>query len=448
MRKGSLRLRFLAAGAASILGALAIAGIGLLLLFERHVERRMAAELGLHLNQLASTLARAPDGLLEVSQPPADARFDQPLSGLYWQIATDRPQGLLRSRSLWDETLALPPDSLGDAEIHEHTIKGPRGSSLLVVERRLAAPQSLGGGTIRAAVALDRAELHAAGRAFASDLAPSLALLAAVLIGAAWLQVGFGLRPLDALRRKLGQVRSGEAQRLGMGFPDEVRPLAAELDHLLGAQEKAVAQARARSADLAHGLKSSLTVLGAEAQKLRMRGDKDVADEIDAITENMRRRIERELARARMNFGSRTAQALGPAIMRVVDVLRRTPRGQELTWRTDCPEGLNLRMDAQDLAEILGNLTENAAHWATGDVHVSARSEGGTIVIEISDDGPGIDETQIGKALTRGGRLDESHPGTGLGLAIVGDLVEAYDGALALRRSDLGGLLAQVRLPA
>ncbi|MBJ6125618.1 sensor histidine kinase [Microvirga splendida] len=449
MRQGSLKLRLLATGTASIIFALVLAGLGLLLLFERHVERRMAAELGTHLNQLVSSLARTGDGTLEVGSPPAEPRFLQPLSGLYWQI-TEEPQGaVLRSRSLWDATLTLPPDVLAAGEVHRHTIPGPGGASLLAVERRIVLPASLGGGTIRAVVALDRAEVHAAGLDFASDLVPSLAFLAGILIAAAWIQVGVGLRPLDAVRRRLAQVRSGETARLGEAFPDEVRPLAAEVDHLLDEQEKAIARARARAADLAHGLKTPLTVLSADAEELRARGDADLADEIETITAGMRRHVERELVRARTGLRVRSGplQPVRPMAEQVTGVLRRTPQGQKVSWQVDVADSLGVRMDTQDLTEILGNLAENAATWAAGAVRIEARRDGAAVCLRVEDDGPGVPEDRIDAVLARGGRLDETRPGTGLGLAIVGDLVEAYGGSLALRRSSLGGLLAEVRLP-
>jgi signal transduction histidine kinase len=449
MRQGSLRLRLLAAGAASIVLALAVAGFGLLLLFERHVERRMAAELGSDLNQLVSSLARTQDGALEISASPAEPRFLQPLSGLYWQI-TEEPNGaVLRSRSLWDERLILPADELPPGEMHRHTIAGPGGASLLSVERRIVLPESLGARTIRAAVAVDRAEVHAAGLAFASDLVPFLALLAAVLILAAWAQVGVGLRPLDAIRGRLLQVRSGDTARLGRSFPDEVRPLAGEIDHLLDAQEKAIARARARAADLAHGLKTPLTVLTTDAQELRSRGEERLANEIDSIAAGMRRHVERELVRARTDFRRQTGpmQPVRPVIDQVVEVLRRTPNGQRLSWQIDCTEGLRIRMDAQDLAEVFGNLAENAAAWAESTVRMRGWSEADAVTLQVEDDGPGVPEERIETVLARGGRLDETRPGTGLGLAIVGDLVEAYGGTLALRRSPLGGLLAEIRLP-
>ncbi|WP_445500713.1 sensor histidine kinase [Microvirga sp. G4-2] len=449
MKQGSLRLRLLAAGTASVILALALAGLGLLLLFERHVERRMAAELGSQLNQLVGSLARTADGALDIGVPPAEPRFLQPLSGLYWQVTEEGAGTVLRSRSLWDATLPLPSDVPAAGEIHQHAIPGPGGASLLAVERRIALPANLGGGTIRVAVALDRAEVHAAGLAFASDLLPSLALLAAVLIAAAWIQVSVGLRPLDAVRRRLAQVRSGKTARLGEAFPEEVRPLAAEVDHLLDEQEQAIARARARAADLAHGLKTPLTVLSADAEELRTRGDTRLAGEIEAITAGMRRHVERELVRARIGLRARSGpvQPVRPVVEQVVGVLRRTPQGRKLTWEIDAVNNLGVQIDAQDLTEILGNLAENAAAWAAGMVRIKGQQEHKAVLLLVEDDGPGVPEEQIDTVLARGGRLDETRPGTGLGLAIVGDLVEAYGGSLALRRSPLGGLLAEVRLP-
>lgn len=449
MKRGSLKLRLLAAGAASILLALAVAGFGLLLLFERHVERRMTAELQAHLRQLVSGLERAPDGSLNVRHPPAEPRFEEPLSGLYWQITTE-PQGpVLRSRSLWDAALDMPSDRLAVAEVHEHTIAGPGQSSLLVVERAITLPANLGGGAVRVAVAVDRAEIHSAGLAFAADLMPALALLAAFLLAASLAQVAVGLRPLDAVRQRLHAVRTGQNVRLGTAFPDEVRPLAAEVDHLLDAQEAAIAQARTRAADLAHGLKTPLTILASDAEELRTRGEINIADEIAAVTDGMRRHVERELARARAGtrLRSMAAQGVSPVVDQVLAVLRRTPRGQSLRWEVEVAQDLAAPIDAQDLAEIVGNLGENALKWAASKIRIAGREEEGAVLVSVEDDGPGIPEDQIGTVLARGGRLDETQPGSGLGLAIVADLAEAYSGSLAVGRSPLGGLSAAVRLP-
>ncbi len=449
MTQGSLRLRLLAAGAGSIVIALAIAGVGLLLLFERHVERRMTVELEADLRQLVSGLERAPDGSLQVARPPAEPRFQEPLSGLYWQIATEPNGPILRSRSLWDDALNLPRDDLADAEIHQHAVAGPGGSSLLAVERLVAPTAALGGGRFRAAVAIDRSEIHAAGRAFAADLVPFLAVLATFLVAAAGAQVAVGLRPLEGVRRRLAEVRTGRQARLGGSFPDEVRPLAAEVDHLLDAQEAAVERARARAGDLAHGLKTSLTILASDAEELRAQGQTAIADEIATVTDGMRRHVERELVRARAGIRARVGapQPVLPVLEQVVAVLRRTPRGHPLAWEINVAPELATPVDPQDLAEIIGNLGENAAKWAGSRVRIEGRCEGEAVMLSVEDDGPGVPADQIGMVLARGGRLDEAQPGSGLGLAIVRELAEAYGGSLSLRRSSLGGLSAELRLP-
>lgn len=449
MSRGSLRVRLLAAGAASILVALALAGLGLTLLFERHVERRVIAELELNLRQLIGHLGRHADGALRLDRPLTDPRFEQPLSGLYWQIMEEAGGAVLRSRSLWDKTLDLPADPLPAPAVHRHVIDGPDGAALLVVERSVSLPERAGGGTIRAAVALDRAEIHAAGRAFAGELAPSLVLLLAVLVAAAWVQVNVGLRPLDTIRRKLAAIRTGKAERMGEDFPDEVQPLAAEVDSLLKAQDASIERARAHAADLAHGLKTPLTVLGCDAQQLRERGEAEIADEIAALAEGMRRHVERELARARAGVRARGGanQPVFPVAVQVVEVMRRTPRGRGLDWRIDVPAGLCTAADGQDLAEMLGNLAENAGKWARSLVRVCGRSSDGMMVVLIEDDGPGVPEAELAAVMARGRRLDAGKPGTGLGLAIVGDLAEAYGGSLSLGPSPLGGLKAELRLP-
>lgn len=449
MKRGSLKLRLLSAGAASILLVLAVAGLGLLLLFERHVERRMTLELQAQLRQLVSGLERTPDGTLRVGSPPAEPRFEQPLSGLYWQIAAESDGPVLRSRSLWDAALDLPKDHIADTEIHEHTIAGPNKSSLLVVERSITLPANLGGDKLRIAVAVDRADIHAAGLDFAADLMPSLAVLAAFLFAASWAQVVVGLRPLDAVWRRLHTVRSGREARLGTAFPDEVRPLAAEVDHLLDAQDAAIAQARARAADLAHGLKTPLTILASDAEELRTRGESGIADEIAAVTDVMRRHVERELARARaaIRVGGAAVHPVRPVAEQVVAVLRRTPRGQSLHWDIDVPQDLAAPVDAQDLAEIFGNLGENAVKWAASRARMAGQEKDGAVTISVEDDGPGVPDDQIGTVLARGGRLDEAQPGSGLGLAIVLDLVQTYGGTLTIARSPLGGLAAEVRFP-
>lgn len=427
MKTGSLRLRLFAAGALSILAALALAAVALTVLFERHVERRVVAELGVYLDQIVAGLDRNPEGVMAMGRTLVDPRFGQPLSGLYWQVQSGGQ--MLRSRSLWDGELRLPIDELADGVIHDHRIAGPAGAELIVVERSVRLPQRLGGGAIRAAVAVDSADVTAATRAFATDLLPYLLLLALFLIAAAYTQVAVGLRPLARLRERLAAIRAGKSSRLGSAFPDEIVPLSQEFDALLEARETQLERARARAADLAHGLKTPLQVLSGDVDRLRKAGEAAIAEEIEQVATAMQRHVERELARARMATGQPDARAdIADIVRRVVAVVSRSPKGAGLEWSTEISKGIEARIDPDDLAEALGNLVENAARHARGKVSVHARSQAGRIAVVVSDDGSGIPEGLVGKVLARGGRLDNL--GTGLGLAIVNDIAEAWGGRI------------------
>jgi signal transduction histidine kinase len=445
MTRGSLRLRLLLAAALSVLAALTLSAFGLTLLFERHVERRVDAELGVFLDQIVAGLDRAPDGSLVLTQAPADPRFETPLSGLYWQLRAG--DAVLASRSLWDATLALPPDELPDRAVHRHRIAGPGGAELVVLERSVTLPDRFGGGVLRAAVATDAAEIASATRAFAVDLLPYIGVLAVFLIAAAYAQVAVGLRPLAAVRRRLADIREGRQRRLGQAFPDEIQPLAGEVDALLEARERQAEKARVRAGDLAHGLKTPLQVLAGSVDRLRAKGEEDVAQDIALVAGTMRCHVERELARARMAAAAPDATAdVGRVVQRLIDVVGRTPAGSRLEWAVDIPVGTGTRIDADDLSEALGNLIENAARHARRRVAIGTREEAGLTVVTVADDGGGIPPDHLDEALRRGGRLDNLGSGAGLGLAIVQDVAEAWGGRLRLRNG-AAGLEAEFSLP-
>ncbi len=433
----SLRLRLVLAGGAAVLVSLTIAAIGLALLFERHVERRAVEELSADLDQLAAGIERNAGGALEVAAPPADQRYRQPLSGRYWEILT--PDGALTSRSLWDTPLALPPEQGAAGALRRYPLEGPEGETLLVIERRLLLPERAGATTVRAAVAMDRAELRVASRDFLRDLIPYIGLLAATLIAAGWWQVAVGLKPLKAVGARVAAVRSGAAARLGADFPDEVRPLAAEVDELIAAREADIAGARARAADLAHGLKTPLQALFGEARLLSERGERDAAEGIEEIVTAMRRHVDRELSRARIASAGRAAICdAGVVVERVLRVLRRTPAGAAIDWRSRGLDGLGLRIEADDLTEALGAVLENAGAHARTAVEISALRDGAMVEIRVRDDGPGVAEARLAELTVRGARLDAKGAGAGLGLAIASEICAAAGGALALRNADPG----------
>jgi signal transduction histidine kinase len=444
MKRGSIRLRLCSAAAISIVIALALAGVGLRYLFERHVERRIEADLNIDLNQLigATTLT---DGTLQVTGTITDPRFQNPISGYYWQVEGTPPGSLIRSRSLWDGKLALPPAS-GDGARYFQEIAGPDGRLLLVVDRTII---DANGQSFRASVAEDHATVEQSVSDYVRELAPALLLLAAVLIAAIFVQITIGLAPLEKLRVAVREVVARRTRRLGAASPSEVQPLADEIDRLLEAQEKALARARLRAADLAHGLKTPLQLLSGDIRTLREKGETQLADVIEKSATAIRRHVDRELARARVAPGmSRGGNALVADIAgRVIDVVRRTPEGERLAFVVDVPVGLTAAIDEGDLSEILGNLIENAARFAKSAIGVAATEAGGSATITVADDGPGISDEHKEAVLSRGVSLEGESRGDGLGLAIVSDIVEAYGGRLSLLDAR-PGLKVSIFLPA
>ena len=303
---------------------------------------------------------------------------------------------------------------------------------------------------VRIITAIDRAGLESAKDDFGKRVLTLVAVLGLFLMLATGVQIYFGFRPLKTLRTRLNAVRSGQAERLEGPFPTEVDGLVDEVNRLLSAREEMVSRARARAGDLAHGLKTPLAVLGAEARRLESAGEAAAAAEINAQIDRMHRNVERELVRARAASSGSTLAArtkLEPAIERMLRAFRRMPGGEDLDWSANIPEDLVIAMDSVDLDEVSGTLLDNARKWATGRVQVMARSEGGQTVMAVEDDGPGVPDAELEHIVERGRRLDEATPGTGLGLAIARDILELYGGALTVGRSELGGLSVTIAVP-
>lgn len=431
----------------AILAALGIAGVGLMFLFERHIARTIADDLDVHLKQLIASIDIGAEDQLIVVHPPSDPRFAEPLSGLYWQITCNDGQ-LLRSRSLWDTTLFLPNDELSPGEVHRHTTLGPAKTRLLIAERGISLMIKGHPAAVHIAVAVEFARVSAVARAFAKELAIALGLLALVLAIGTSIQVGLGLRPLSALRRDIADIRSGRRQRLPSAAPIEVQPLVDEVNGLLDTQEQEIERSRSRAADLAHGLKTPLAALASDADRLRERGEHEIAREIEAVTNAMSRQVDRETMRARVRThlypGAAARTELAPLVHSLIATLARTPAGRQLRYESRIPDGAAGPFDRTDLAEVLGNLLDNASRHAISRVRIAAyRGTSGTSIV-IEDDGKGIAPAARSKVLERGARFDQRGEGAGLGLAIVLDVLEAYGWRLVLDTSELGGLKAVI----
>lgn len=444
----ALRLRLLLLSAATIAVALGIAFLALTAIFERHLERRVAQELHVKLLELAGAFALDPGGAPVLTRALADPRYEQPNSGSYWQVSG--PAGaVLRSRSLWEHRLRHddPRGRLPDA----YETQGPEGETLYVRERNVRLTQDGAAHPFRLAVALDHEELEALGASFRSDALVSLAAIAVVLLLGAWAQLALGLAPLRRLRDQIARIRQGRAERLAGTFPAEVAPLASSLNALIDRQEDSVRRARERAGDLAHGLKTPLAIIAAEARRLEAAGQGESAARLHEQVAQMRTHVERQLARARSHGASAaggTATDAAPATDRLLALMRRLPRSEGLEWRNAIPAGTSLRMDPEDFGEVMGNLLDNARLWARATVAVSASPcGGGALRLAIDDDGPGIAPGETDALRARGASGAPPGQGSGLGLAIVGDVLALYGAALEIAPSPLGGCRVAFAVP-
>lgn len=450
----SLAFRLIAGAALWSSVVLFAGGVILSSIFRQSVERSFDARLDVLMGSLIATTEVDDDRQLVGSRDLNETRFDFAYSGWYWQIAPIAQRLALRSRSLFDQSIDLT--EAGDTERDASGARyfdapGPEDQSLRVVERRVVLPGY--DVPVSFAVAGDKAEMEADIQSFNGTVFTAMAGLGAGLLVALLIQVRFGLQPLEGVRRALTQIRSGKATRLEGRLPSEIAPLADEINSLLEGNREVLERARTHVGNLAHALKTPLSVLTNEA---RAHPD-GFGDQVARLAGTMREQIDHHLARARMAasanvFGAHTPVA--PTLARLGRALERIHAERGIVVAIECPEGLGFRGEAQDLEEMAGNLLDNACKWARARVALKAsvlpalRRGRPAFLIAVEDDGPGVPEENRKAALKRGGRLDETTPGSGLGLSIVTEIAELYGGELRLTDAALGGLRAELVLPA
>ncbi|HEY8596515.1 MAG TPA: HAMP domain-containing sensor histidine kinase [Devosiaceae bacterium] len=448
MKPGSLRLRLLAGAALWIALALALAGLVIGYMFVTNVEQSVRADLLLNLNRLIAQLD--PTGPVPaLSAAMADPRYGTPLSGLYWQVQEIGGQ-TARSRSLWDHVLTFDAARLTDGQVHFTELAGPGDEHLSAAVRRIRFPMESGTRSYVAMIAENRSILDASIGRFGRDLVVALAALGIALLGAAWLQVRLGLRPLETVHAGVDAVRHGRSDKLHEDVPLEVLPLVAGVNGLLASQEKSMQFARARAADLAHGLKTPLSAVGTIAERLRAKGDAESADALGGLAREMADRIDYQLRLSRLRMRDRThvyETDLVRTVERTVAVVEKTRDGERLDLVVDSSGAPSVDMEQHDLVELCGVLIENAAKWARSRVSIEIGVLAGSAQVRISDDGPGLTDAQIASLGQRGKRLDEGSKGSGLGIAIAFEIVEMNEGSLVYSRAPDGGLVATLHLP-
>lgn len=439
---GSLGRRMIGIAAAWIL--LLLVGGGLAL--DRLLTQAITANFDDGIEYLLVAIIRAsevgPDGRVRLVEPLGEQRFVEPYSGLYWQIDGTGVEPAT-SRSLWDRTLDTgTPHS--DEDVHVRDSDQFPEDPLRIAERDVVLPNSPV--IWRFQVAQSRTALNVQTRTVRRTIVRSFALLALGLIILAGLQTVYGLWPLRRIRSGIAALRQGDTALLDDPMPIEVRPMVEELGELIAHNERQAEEARRHAGNLAHALKTPLTVIMNAATA----NAPDLADLVVRESATMRRQVDHHLARARAVGRRGQAHVRADVWESIAAVERAVARlYPHVRFDADGARGLQVRIERQDLDEILGNLMENAAKYGGGSVFVTVAQEGGAVELLIEDDGPGIAEADRSRLFDRGARLDTGKPGTGLGLAIVRDVAEIYGGTVMLEESeDLGGLAVRLALPA
>ena len=449
-RDASIATRLFVASAAWTALVLILGGLALSTYYRHEQQSAFDERLNVYLRALVADVADSPVGE-EGQGGLGDPQFDLVASGRYWQITRlDGDTHETRtSKSLFSAHLPKLADFGIQPEIggaRSGTVGGPGGRDLRIVERTIDTGDN---GIYLVQIASTTEEFQAEVSAFVLALSIIFTMLAIGLLATAALQVRFGLRPLRRLEGAVEAVRLGRRDRIEGYYPRDVAPLADELNLLISVNHEIVERARVQVGNLAHALKTPLSVLTNEEAGT----DSALAAKVREQAAIMRDQVGYYLERARV---AARAGAIGaatdvaPALEGLIRTFRKIYPERDIS--IDCDDALRFLGEKQDLEEMAGNLVDNACKWARGMVAVTARLEaaaGGrnTLVIDIADDGPGLTQVQRAEAVKRGRRLDETKPGSGLGLSIVSDLAAAYRGDFTLDDGPLGGLRARLRLP-
>lgn len=440
-RIGSLTRRIIGVATLWISVLLLGGGFALDRVLSRTIVENFDQQLELVVKSMLAASEIGPDGEVRFNRPPADQRFLEPYSGVYFQVSGEGAD-TFPSRSLWDRRLQVR--SHNDVRFHFYDSMEFAGEPLRIVETDVVLPGS--DVRWRFQVAQSREMIDLQIRELRSTLFWSFAVLGAGLLVLAALQTIYGLWPLRRVQREVAAIRSGSKKRIVDTFPTEIQPLTEEINQLLAHNEEQAEEARRHAGNLAHALKTPLTVITNAATA----HSPDLADTVCREAAVMRRQVDHHLARARA-IGRR---ATGHARSRVWESVEAVQRAIDrlypgVTVDITGDREVESLVERQDLDEMIGNLVENAAKYGNGRVFITVEKGKRKVDVLVEDDGRGIPVREREAIFARGARLDTDKPGTGLGLAIVRDVADIYGGRVSLEESeDLGGLLARLSLPA
>jgi signal transduction histidine kinase len=448
--RNSLAQRLFVSAAAWAVVILVITGVVLSSIYRQAVERAFDRRLGVYLRTIVADLSSPDEPGDKFPQSLGEPLFELPLSGWYWQVTRTDPDkhDVRSSRSLFDGGLPHLQDrgvAPGIDGARQGYVLGPEDQRLRLVERNIDLGDE---GHYLVAVAGDAAEITDEVQSFDQALIVTFSLLAAVLLLTTMFQVRFGLAPLKRITDSLAAIRSGTAERLAGEFPEEIAPLARETNALIDANKEIVERARTHVGNLAHALKTPLSVMVNEAtahgrEPFAMK----VLEQADIMRDQVARHLERARLAARLTVvGSVTD--VEPVVTALARTMEKIHRERGIAIDVHAEAEARFRGERPDLEEMIGNLVDNACKWASSRVTIEVMREQQVVRIVVDDDGRGLSPSEREQVAQRGSRLDETKPGSGLGLSIVVELAALYGGELKLSAAPIGGLRAELVLPA
>jgi signal transduction histidine kinase len=453
-RRPSLVRRLVVLAAAWSLATLVVAGVVLTMRFQNAAQGRLEDRVDETIQILAAK-TEVQQGKL-VAPTLTNQRYSITYSGSYWQVADVSPTNLLTpvlfTKSLLNAFIAAPPQGVRvllaqPGQTYFYNALGPDGKSLRVGARLYKSMTGYPRPVVFMA-AEDRTQEDKDVRGFAVYTAIALILVAGGMVAGLFIQVRVGLQPLFDLKREIAEVRKGKADALVQDYPAELEPLAQELNALVAHNREVVERQRTHVGNLAHALKTPISVMLAEADSApKSKLAEVVRRQASALHEQVDHHLRRARAATRTQ-GQRERTPLAPVLDELSRTLERIFRDKGVRIDWDCDDELAFQGERQDLQEIVGNVMENAGKWCRSRVRVTAEPAGpGLLSVVVEDDGPGLPAERRAEVLKRGARLDEATPGSGLGLSIVEDLTRAYGGAVVLGDSGWGGLRVALNLP-
>ena len=443
MKSRSLSTRIILLSGNWVIAALVLSSWLLVYYYRDHVEEHYDAHSNMHLEELTGASGFDSDGIFSLAFLPSDPRYNELHSGWYWEVRQSG-QSLMQSPSLGSDNLDIGSIQPSDHE-KVYELRGPMQEELRVHIVKIQADSNLEPLVYLASA--PRADYKDDEADYTNHIINGFVLLGVGLMLSVVMQVRIALRPLKSIGAEIGDIREGKRNKLSQDYPSDVQPLINELNNLLDHNVVLLKRARNQLGDLAHSVKNPLSVIISEAEKMQP----DRRDLILRQTSDISGNIDHYLSRAR-TFGGENILGSRSDVKEVVDdlvyTMRRLYQQRELEYDFSNLEECTFRGETQDLEEMLGNLIDNACKWAKRRVVITGGVSSGRLLLIIADDGPGIPEEKIKNVQRRGHKLDETKPGHGQGLGIVNDIANLYGGTMTLSRSSLGGVRAELNLPA